>query len=64
MNVVCTQSKTCEILSTDVSHDHRKFAVFDYEMCRCTHKDNHNHTPMCEIKCCDQRGIVKCRNAE
>lgn len=64
MNVICTQAKTCEIVSLDVCHDHRKFAVFDYEMCRCTHKDTHNHTPLCEVKCCDQRGVVKCRNAE
>ncbi len=65
MNVICTQAKQCEVLSLYVDVNHRKTTVYESDaLFRCIHRSKHQHTPLCETKCCDQVGIVKCRNAE
>lgn len=65
MNVICTQSETCKVLTLDINPSHRiSTPEHDSALYRCIHRDPHNHTPLCEIKCCDQIGIVKCRKIE
>lgn len=65
MEVICTQSKTCKIYISDIHPDHR-MVIWErgFALYTCIHKDIHHHTVLCELKCCDQRGMVKCRGIE
>ncbi len=62
MEVICTQSKICNVQSIDLVEPHRTTTLYDGDaIFHCVHRRTHTHTPDCEIKCCDQVGIIKCR---
>jgi len=65
MNVICTQSKNCKVAPINISNNQtiRLYVSNSNILCgyKCKHITSHLHTSDCEIKCCDQPGVVKCR---
>jgi len=67
MNVICTQSKNCKVNPINIINLNNQavnlYVPNSNVLCgyKCKHITLHTHTPDCEIKCCDQQGVVKCR---
>ncbi len=62
MNVKCIQSENCTVPPIELSDEH--VVIKPPNIYHCKHTIPHIHTPDCEIKCCNQIRLVKCRIVE